>query len=108
MKRITSTEVINKGLDWVRTLDEFEIEGNHYHPYPNMLAGLWGEYKIDTEYFGNSDHGSSISKFTRKCSEEIVNEKIGAIVAEFAERYHLTIFDWGIKDMYKLREVLGL
>lgn len=75
MKIISEQDVVNKGLDFVRQYDLFQIDGNHYFPYPKVLQHLKSTYHIDTKYFGNSDQSSTTTIFNRKTPNEIEKEK---------------------------------
>lgn len=94
MKIIDDSDILNKGLDWVRTFGEFEYHGNHYCPYPNSLKSLKEDYHIDVELVGSSDHGSAICRFTKKSTEEKLKETIEYKIKQFEEQNGIKILEW--------------
>lgn len=74
MQVVTQSIITNKGLDHIKTLEQFSFIGNHYHIYPNILDEL-EYYNKKTEYRGSSDQGSAITTFTKMNSKEIENIK---------------------------------
>lgn len=75
MERITEKTIVDKGMDYVRKLQEFRVDGNHYIPYPSQLKSLHETYTSETDYFGPADQGSTITIFKRKTEEQILKER---------------------------------
>jgi len=79
-----SQTIKNKGLEYIRTLETFEVWGNHYFPYPDVLNDLKDDYDSKTEYFGPSDQGSAKTVFTKKEPEEIIRQRLQQKIDNFA------------------------
>lgn len=97
IKKIYESDIENKGLDYIRTLDIFEIWGNHYFPYPSILSSIENEYNTKTEYYGSSDQGSTKTIFTRRESEKVLKEQMQNKINIFANNNGIIIKDWSFK-----------
>ena len=98
MKEITENNVTFKGLDWVKTFDEFQITGNHYYPFPDVLDMLEYEYTHNTEYFGAEDQGWTRTTFKRKTSEEVLNKALQEQIEAIQDAYGIIIESYRIVD----------
>lgn len=94
MITITEKQIVDNGMNWVREFDQFEIRGNHYWLYPQVLGNILDEYEVETEYFGNADQGSTITTFTRKPSEQQKFEAMQKLIDSFENNYGIKILEW--------------
>ena len=94
MITITDKQIVDNGLNWVREFDQFELRGNHYWPYPEVLGGILGEYEVKTDYFGSGDQGSTVSTFTRKPSEQQKREAMERLILDIEINYGIKILEW--------------
>lgn len=75
LQRITSEDVLNNGLNWVKSFDKFEVVGNHYvtlRGYTSMLTDLKG-YDHNTEFYGSGDQGTAVTTFTKRVEKGVIN-----------------------------------
>lgn len=93
MELITEQQIIDNGLNWVRTKDRFITKGSHYHPFYNVLDILLDEqeYRAHTVYYGDGNgNGHAETTFTRVSEQDKkeIEEKKKAI-KEFEKKYNV-------------------
>lgn len=96
MTRITEETITRKGLDYVISLDEFEVHGNHYYPYPEILGldEIKDKFTLNTTYHGSSDQGVAVTIFTKKPTEQQLHEKLLERIIKFSENNNIKITSW--------------
>lgn len=94
MQKIDTKYLLEKGLEQVREIESFEVEGNHYYPYDNVFKELYSTHNVETEFRGSSDQGVAISKFTKKLSDQKRREEKQNLIRQFEKANNIKILRW--------------
>lgn len=99
MTILTESDVENKGLDYVKSLNKFEYRIGAWQPTPHFFKKLESYYNIERKSVGNIDNGYEECIFTRKPTEQQLREKMQKNVEGFEKRNDIKILGWEFADV---------